>query len=125
MKPFAVTIAGLALLTACATRVPVAAGLSGTHKTEIISHSFEKRLYVANRRVPFLSQSEWAEISAQLGARKNYVFDSATRQTGDLVTVRLVENHTSTCHLELYFEKKNGRWIEDRSKSEETVEVRE
>jgi len=114
---------GFAFLAACATNHPAPGDHLGYHKVEIISHPFEKRLYVANHRVPLLGQNEWAEIQSEFQARQDYVFQEATRETAELVWVRLVYRGSppNGTHLDLYFERKDGHWIENKAREEETV----
>ena len=111
------------VLAACSTNSPSPVDHSAYHKSEIISHPFEKRLYVANHRVPLLSQNEWAEIQSNFQTRKEYVFHDATRETEDLVRVCMAYKGDPPRgpHLYLVFERRGGHWIETKADEEETV----
>jgi hypothetical protein len=83
------------------------------------SHSFEPRLVVADLKVPHLEKSEWEEIREQFARRKDYVFRDADRLSETVVRVSLEWKVDRGRGIQLRFERKDGRWIENASRAEE------
>jgi hypothetical protein len=126
IKPLTWALAGMAFVAGCATQVASPAGGMASVKTETRSHPFEEHLYVAGQGIPYLSPAEWAEIQAQWCSEKaEYVFQSATRVTNDLVVVRLAGNGHSLTRtgLKLFFEKKGDRWMENTARAKGTGRI--
>jgi len=67
-----------------------------------------------------LTDQEMGEIKEQLKPRADFVFDSIVHESADLVVVTLMLKADRYKALVLQFERKNGRWIENKAKAEET-----
>ena len=112
------------LLGGCATSTVQPTSDYEARKADIHRHSFERRLYTINRKVPLLTLKEWEEIKAQFLVTPEYVFDSAVREKEDLVSADFVGKGTPpVTRLTLYFEKKDGRWVENKERREELVRL--
>jgi hypothetical protein len=116
----------VAFLAGCATQVAPPGGALASPAAETRSHPFEKHLYVANQSIPYLSREEWVQIQTQwCSDQADCVFESATRESKDLVVVKLVgKGHSLTRpRRRLFFEKKGDRWVENTARAKETVQV--
>ena len=79
------------------------------------SHSFQERLYVADLGVPHLTKAEWMEITAQLPEKWETMFRDGVRESLNRVDVSLGGTYEGEI---LRFEKKDGKWIENKAKAE-------
>ena len=82
------------------------------------AHSFQEGLYVADLNIPHLTKAEWEEIKAQFAARTEYFFLNGSRDSVDLVEVSLALNTDRYKGVKLRFERKDGKWIENKTKAE-------
>ncbi len=81
------------------------------------AHSFEPKLLVADKSVPHLEKTEWDEIRAQFVKYTDYNFRGADRLNDDAVRVRLEQKSDQYQGLELRFERANGHWTENLSRT--------
>jgi hypothetical protein len=96
---------------------------SGCASVELLrmSHWFESNLYVGELSIPHLHKAEWKEIKSQFSKRTNYSFQQAIRESRDRVLVNLELKSDRSHGMELRFDRKEGKWLEDELKAREVV----
>ncbi len=78
------------------------------------SHSFQRNLYVADLSIPHLTKAEWGEITAQLPEGWKFEFREAVRTSLNRAEVSLGGTYEGQ---RLFFERTNGKWIENKAKA--------
>lgn len=82
------------------------------------SHPYEPRFYVVEG-VALLSQAEWNGIKEKADTRAGFRFDHATRLAEDLVEVYLVSTGNERVAVAVFFELRDGKWIENKEREED------
>ena len=111
-------LVGVTMVAGGATRIEPPSDEVEYQAADFRRHPFEKDLLIYSPKVPFLTQAEWTEIKAQFAEKKDYDFHGAVRESEELVRVYLDKKGDKPAlqSTELFFEKKNGHWIENKEK---------